>query len=81
MLFLPMIVMKDCSIPQTTSSSTAPARGIINRPGSELHRCVGNRLAETQRINLWDVILKRFPVIELVDEPKRIYPTVTYGIT
>jgi cytochrome P450 len=49
--------------------------------GFGVHRCVGNRLAEMQLIILWEEIMKRFPVIELVDEPKRIYSNFIHGIT
>jgi cytochrome P450 len=49
--------------------------------GFGVHRCVGNRLAEMQLIILWEEILKRFPVIELVEEPKRIYSNFIHGIT
>ena len=41
--------------------------------GFGVHRCVGNRLAEMQLITLWEEILKRFPKIELLEEPERIY--------
>jgi len=37
--------------------------------GFGVHRCVGNRLAELQLSVIWEEILKRFPVIEVVDEP------------
>jgi len=49
--------------------------------GFGVHRCVGNRLAEMQLIILWEEIIKRFPVIELVEEPKRIYSNFIHGIT
>jgi cytochrome P450 len=48
--------------------------------GFGVHRCVGNRLAEMQLIILWEEIMKRFPVIELVEEPKRIYSNFIHGI-
>ena len=61
---------------------------IIDRPrarqhlafGFGIHRCVGNRLAEMQLTILWEEILKRFPVIEVVSEPKRIYSNFIHGI-
>jgi cytochrome P450 len=61
---------------------------IINRPrarqhlafGFGIHRCVGNRLAEMQLMIMWEEILKRFPVIEVVSEPKRIYSNFIHGI-
>jgi len=61
---------------------------IIDRPrprqhlsfGFGIHRCVGNRLAELQLTILWEEIMRRFPVIELMDEPKRIYSSFVHGI-
>ena len=49
--------------------------------GFGIHRCVGNRLAEMQLTILWEEILKRFPVIEVMGEPKRIYSNFIHGIT
>jgi cytochrome P450 len=49
--------------------------------GFGVHRCVGNRLAEMQLIILWEEIMKRFPVIELIEEPKRIYSNFIHGIS
>jgi len=40
--------------------------------GFGIHRCVGNRLAEMQLRVIWEEILKRFPVIEVVGEPVRL---------
>jgi cytochrome P450 len=40
--------------------------------GYGIHRCVGNRLAELQLSIVWEEILRRFPVIEVVGEPERI---------
>jgi cytochrome P450 len=65
-----------------------PNEFIINRArprhhlsfGFGVHRCVGNRLAEMQLIILWEEIMKRFPNIELMDEPKRIYSNFIHGI-
>lgn len=48
--------------------------------GFGVHRCVGNRLAEMQLIILWEEIVKRFPRIELIEEPKRIYSNFIHGI-
>jgi len=48
--------------------------------GFGVHRCVGNRLAEMQLITLWEEILKRFPKIELMEEPERIYSNFIHGI-
>ena len=41
--------------------------------GFGVHRCVGNRVAEMQLTIIWEEIMKRFPVIKFVDEPKRTY--------
>ena len=57
-----------------------PNAYIIDRPrprqhlsfGFGIHRCVGNRLAELQLTILWEEILKRFPEIRVVEEPKRV---------
>ncbi len=49
--------------------------------GFGIHRCVGNRLAELQLTILWEEIMKRFPVIELMEEPQRIYSNFIHGIT
>ena len=49
--------------------------------GFGIHRCVGNRLAEMQLTILWEEILKRFPAIEVVEEPKRSYSNLIHGIT
>ena len=47
--------------------------------GFGIHRCVGNRLAELQLKVIWEEILKRFPVIETVGEPKRTYSSFVKG--
>jgi cytochrome P450 len=47
--------------------------------GFGIHRCVGNRLAELQLTIIWEEILKRFPKVELVGEPKRVYSTFVKG--
>ena len=47
--------------------------------GFGIHRCVGNRLAELQLTIIWEEILKRFPMIELVGEPKRVYSSFVKG--
>ncbi|HEY2659858.1 MAG TPA: cytochrome P450 [Caulobacteraceae bacterium] len=64
-----------------------PDAYIIDRPrprqhmsfGFGIHRCVGNRLAELQLTIIWEEILKRFPRIEVVGEPKRVYSTFVRG--
>jgi cytochrome P450 len=60
---------------------------IIDRPrprqhlsfGFGIHRCVGNRLAELQLTIIWEEIMKRFPEIRLLEEPKRSYSVFVKG--
>jgi cytochrome P450 len=47
--------------------------------GFGIHRCVGNRLAELQLRVIWEEILKRFPDIQVLEEPKRAYSTFVRG--
>ena len=47
--------------------------------GFGIHRCVGNRLAELQLTIIGEEILKRFPEIRVVEEPKRSYSTFVKG--
>ena len=47
--------------------------------GFGIHRCVGNRLAELQLTIIWQEILKRFPTIQVVAEPKRVFSTFVKG--
>jgi cytochrome P450 len=62
---------------------------VIDRPrprqhlsfGFGIHRCVGNRLAELQLKILWEEILQRFPVIEVVGEPQRTMSNFVRGFT
>ncbi|HXD41680.1 MAG TPA: cytochrome P450 [Ramlibacter sp.] len=49
--------------------------------GFGIHRCVGNRLAEMQLKILWEEILRRFPVIEVVGEPVRVRSTFIRGFS
>ena len=49
--------------------------------GFGIHRCVGNRLAELQLKILWQEILKRFPAIEVLEDPVRTKSTFVRGIT
>jgi len=64
-----------------------PNAFIIDRPrprqhlsfGFGIHRCVGNRLAELQLKIVWEEALKRFPVIEVVGEPRRVYSSFVKG--
>jgi cytochrome P450 len=47
--------------------------------GFGIHRCVGNRLAEMQLRILWEEILPRFPVIEVMGPPERVRSTFVRG--
>ncbi len=47
--------------------------------GFGIHRCVGNRLGEMQLRIVWEEILKRFPKIEVVGEPKRVLSAFVKG--
>jgi len=47
--------------------------------GFGVHRCVGNRLAELQLKIIWEEILKRFPRIEVLEEPARVRSTFVKG--
>jgi len=62
-------------------------RFIIDRPrpkkhlsfGFGVHRCVGERLAEMQLRVVWEEVLKRFPTIEVMGEPRRVYSSFVNG--
>ncbi len=64
-----------------------PDAFIIDRPrprmhlsfGFGIHRCVGNRLAELQLKIIWEETLKRFPNIEVMGEPRRVYSSFVKG--
>jgi cytochrome P450 len=66
----------------------SPNDFIIDRPrprqhlsfGFGIHRCVGNRLAELQLRILWEEILQRYPVIEVMGPAKRTYSNFIHGI-
>lgn len=47
--------------------------------GFGIHRCVGMRLAEMQLRIMWEEILKRFPCIEVVGEPRRMNSNFVKG--
>ncbi|SDN13751.1 cytochrome P450 [Afipia sp. GAS231] len=65
----------------------SPNKFMIDRPrarqhlsfGFGIHRCVGNRLAELQLKILWEEALKRYPTIEVVGEPERVYSSFVHG--
>ena len=64
-----------------------PNKFMIDRPrarqhlsfGFGIHRCVGNRLAELQLKIMWEEALKRYPNIEVVGEPERVYSSFVHG--
>jgi cytochrome P450 len=47
--------------------------------GFGIHRCVGNRVAELQLTIIWEEILKRFPLIQVVGEPTRTFSAFVHG--
>jgi len=47
--------------------------------GFGIHRCVGNRLAELQLKIIWEEILARFPRIDVVGPPRRVYSSFVKG--
>src|SRR5437763_4102683 len=65
-----------------------PDNFIIDRPrprqhlsfGFGIHRCVGNRLAELQLRILWEEIMPRYPVIEVMGPARRTYSNFIHGI-
>jgi cytochrome P450 len=83
------VVMWYVSANRDDDAIADPNRLIIDRPrprqhlsfGFGIHRCVGNRLAELQLKILWEEILKRFPMIEVVEAPKRIYSNFIHGFS
>ncbi len=64
-----------------------PDRFIIDRTqprrhlsfGFGVHRCVGDKLAEMQLRILWEELLPRYPVIEVVGPPERTYSNFLRG--
>lgn len=65
-----------------------PDSFIIDRPnvrrhvafGFGIHRCMGNRVAESQLRIVWEEILKRFDRLEVVGEPERLEHSFVHGI-
>ena len=65
-----------------------PQRFIIDRArprqhlsfGFGIHRCVGNRLAELQLKIVWEELIKRDIIPEVVGEPERVYSNFVKGI-
>ncbi len=64
----------------TSSSSTANGRASTCRSASASTAAWGNRLAELQLRIVWEEILKRFSVIEVMGRPKRVYSSFVRGI-
>ncbi|WP_039015804.1 cytochrome P450 [Cupriavidus sp. IDO] len=66
-----------------------PDRFIIDRErprqhlsfGFGIHRCIGSRIAELQLKILWEELLPRFPVIEIVGTPERVRSSFVRGFT
>ncbi len=65
-----------------------PERFIVDRArprehlsfGFGIHRCVGNRLAELQLRVLWEELLPRYPVVEVLGPPRWVYSNFIHGI-
>lgn len=49
--------------------------------GFGVHRCMGNHVAEMQLRILWEEIMARFPVIEVVGEPERVSSNFVMGFS
>jgi cytochrome P450 len=47
--------------------------------GFGIHRCMGNRLAEMQLRILWEEIMQRFRLVEVVGEPVRVHSNFVRG--
>ena len=47
--------------------------------GFGIHRCMGNRLAEMQLRVLWEEIMQRFRMIEVVGEIERVQSSFVRG--
>ena len=66
-----------------------PETFVIDRPnvrkhvsfGFGVHRCMGNRLGEMQLRILWEEIMRRFSLVEVVDEPGRVESNFVHGYT
>lgn len=49
--------------------------------GFGIHRCMGNRLGEMQLRILWEEVMKRFKMVEVVGEPVRVRSNFVMGYT
>ncbi|HEY5645713.1 MAG TPA: cytochrome P450 [Pseudomonadales bacterium] len=66
-----------------------PERFLIDRPkarhhlsfGFGIHRCMGNRLAEMQLRIVWEEIMQRFRMVEVVGSPQRSLSAFVHGFT
>ena len=66
-----------------------PNEFVIDRPqarhhlsfGFGIHRCMGNRLAEMQLRIVWEEIMKRFRMVEVVGAPQRNLSAFVHGFT
>ncbi len=47
--------------------------------GFGIHRCMGNRLAEMQLRILWEEIMQRFRMVEVMEEPTRVHSNFVRG--
>ena len=83
------VVMWYLSGNRDESAIAEPERFIVDRArprehlsfGFGIHRCVGNRLAELQLRILWEELLPRYPVIEVMAPPKWVYSNFIHGIS
>ena len=48
--------------------------------GFGIHRCLGNRLGEMQLRVIWEELMKRYPKIEVVGDPKYLKSSFIHGI-
>jgi cytochrome P450 len=61
---------------------------IVDRPNSRhhlsfgfgIHRCLGNRLGEMQLRVIWEELMKRYPKIDVVGNPKFLKSSFIHGI-
>ena len=61
---------------------------LIDRPnarhhmafGFGIHRCLGNRLGELQLRVIWEELMKRYPKIDVVGDPKYLKSSFVHGI-
>ena len=81
------VVMWYVSANRDPEAIEEPDRFIIDRArpkkhlsfGFGIHRCVGERLAEMQLRVVWEEMLRRYPVIEVMGEPRRVYSSFVKG--